>query len=69
MSKTIFVFPGQGAQYVGMGKALSESFAPAKELLQKAADSVAVFDFYDKLYDRVLRELAWYSESGYDVMF
>lgn len=39
------------------------------ELLQKAADSVAVFDFYDKLYDIVLRELAWYSESGYDVMF
>ena len=39
------------------------------ELLQKAADSVAVFDFYDKLYDMVLRELAWYSESGYDVMF
>lgn len=38
MSKTIFVFPGQGAQYVGMGKALSESFAPAKELLQKADD-------------------------------
>ena len=38
MSKAIFVFPGQGAQYVGMGKALSESFAPAKELLQKADD-------------------------------
>ncbi len=38
MSKTIFVFPGQGAQYVGMGKALSEEFAPAKELLQKADD-------------------------------
>ena len=33
------------------------------ELLQKAADSVAVFDFYDKLYDMVLRELAWYYES------
>lgn len=32
------------------------------ELLQKAADSVAVFDFYDKLYDIVLRELAWYYE-------
>ncbi len=40
MSKTIFVFPGQGAQYVGMGKALSEAFAPAKELLQKADDTL-----------------------------
>lgn len=33
------------------------------ELLQKASDSVEVFDFYDKLYDMVLRELAWYYES------
>ena len=39
------------------------------ELLQKASDSVEVFDFYDKLYDIVLRELAFYCESGYDVMF
>lgn len=40
MSKTIFVFPGQGAQYVGMGKALSESFDPAKQLLEKADDTL-----------------------------
>lgn len=40
MSKTIFVFPGQGAQYVGMGKALSESFAPAKTLLEKADETL-----------------------------
>ena len=40
MSKTIFVFPGQGAQYVGMGKALSEAFAPAKRLLEKADDTL-----------------------------
>lgn len=38
------------------------------ELLQKAADSVVVFDFYNKLYDIVLGELTWYSESGYDTM-
>lgn len=40
MSKTIFVFPGQGAQYVGMGKALSEAFAPAKQLLEKADETL-----------------------------
>ena len=40
MSKTIFVFPGQGAQYVCMGKALSESFVPAKQLLEKADDTL-----------------------------
>jgi [acyl-carrier-protein] S-malonyltransferase len=40
MSKTIFVFPGQGAQYVGMGKALAESFEPARLLLEKADDTL-----------------------------
>lgn len=38
MSKTILLFPGQGSQYIGMGKALSEEFAPARELLAKADD-------------------------------
>ena len=50
MAKTIFVFPGQGAQYVGMGKALSESFAPAKELLQKA-DDVLGFSLSKVMFD------------------
>ena len=31
-----FVFPGQGAQFVGMGKDLYESWALAKELFEKA---------------------------------
>ena len=31
-----FVFPGQGAQFVGMGKDLYESSALAKELFEKA---------------------------------
>jgi [acyl-carrier-protein] S-malonyltransferase len=30
------VFPGQGAQYVGMGKALAETCAPARALLAQA---------------------------------
>ena len=31
-----FVFPGQGAQFVGMGKDLYENNALAKELFEKA---------------------------------
>ena len=36
MSKTAYVFPGQGAQFVGMGKDLYETHPQAKELFEKA---------------------------------
>jgi len=36
MSKNVFVFPGQGSQFVGMGKNLYESNATAKEMFEKA---------------------------------
>ncbi len=36
MSKVAFVFPGQGSQYVGMGKDVYEGSAEARELYQKA---------------------------------
>lgn len=36
-----FIFPGQGAQFVGMGKDLYESSALAKELFEKANDILA----------------------------
>ena len=36
MSKTILLFPGQGAQYVGMGQTLASTFEPAKKLMMQA---------------------------------
>lgn len=36
--KVAFLFPGQGAQYVGMGKDFYESFLVAKEIFEEAGD-------------------------------
>ncbi len=36
MTSTAFLFPGQGAQYVGMGKDFYDSFLVAKETFQEA---------------------------------
>ena len=44
-----FVFPGQGSQAVGMGKALAEAFAPAR----------AVFDEVDAALGEKLSAVMW----------
>ena len=46
---TAFVFPGQGSQAVGMGKALAEQFAAAR----------AVFDEVDAALGQNLSDLMW----------
>jgi [acyl-carrier-protein] S-malonyltransferase len=37
MSKTAFIFPGQGSQFVGMGTALAESYPEARYVFDEAA--------------------------------
>lgn len=38
MSKIAFLYPGQGAQYVGMGKDLYESYSDFREVVDEAED-------------------------------
>ncbi|MCK5114394.1 MAG: ACP S-malonyltransferase [Phycisphaerae bacterium] len=42
MSKTVFLFPGQGAQYVGMGKDIYEASDAAKDLFARAEAATGI---------------------------
>lgn len=45
-----YVFPGQGAQFVGMGKDLYENFSPAKDLFEKA-NKILGFKITEIMFD------------------
>ncbi len=50
MSKTAFVFPGQGAQYVGMGKQLAEEFKAAGDIFDQATEALG-FDVRKMIFE------------------
>jgi len=53
MSNLAFIFPGQGAQFIGMGKELADAFPVAK----------AVFDEVDDALDQKLSALMWSGDA------
>ncbi len=56
MSKHAFVFPGQGAQFSGMGKNLYESNSAVKELFEQANDILG-FRISDVMFEGTDEEL------------
>ena len=42
MSKVLAMFPGQGSQYVGMGRELLNEFPSVKVLFEEAADAARI---------------------------
>ncbi len=40
MKPIAFLFPGQGSQYVGMGKELFENFSLARQVFEEANDAL-----------------------------
>ena len=61
-----FVFPGQGAQFVGMGKDLYENSPLAKELFEKANEILGyrITDIMLYSFTRLFRHCVWVMSSS-----
>lgn len=50
MSKIAFIFPGQGAQYVGMGKQIADAYPVANDVFLQASEAVG-YDMKKLIFD------------------
>ncbi len=50
MGKLAFIFPGQGAQYVGMGKQIASEFASSSAIFDEASETLG-FDMKKMIFD------------------
>ncbi len=56
MGKTAFLFPGQGTQYVGMGRALCDALPAARAIFDKA-DEILGFSLTSLCFDGPMEQL------------
>lgn len=55
--KTAFIFPGQGAQYIGMGKEIAEKYPSSAEIFSRA-DSALGFGLTEMIFNGTEGELS-----------
>ena len=70
MERVVYLFPGQGAQYAGMGKDLYEEFTPARKVFERANNilgydlaRICFFGPEDKLHSTGLSQVAIFVTS------
>ena len=56
MNKVAMLFPGQGSQYLGMGKGIYDEFSSVKNIFEEASDSIGV-DLKKLCFDSTIEEL------------